>query len=142
MGSIHPNGFIVAHINKHVVIMWKRWRGDILKRLTEQSASKAVNRASEATLEVALNQVPLDEGTLSESGIVRKNPSDLLEYAVSFGGGGNTGFPKVPYAVKWHETPANFQHGRKHNYLRDPIKTFAPGAVNKELKKELAKTWS
>lgn len=120
---------------------WKKWRGNALNRLTEQATSKAINRAAEATLEVALNEVPLDEGTLSESGIVLQNPTNSTEYAVSFGGGGKTGFAVVPYAVKWHETPANFQNGRKHNYLRDPIKTFAPGAVKSELQKELRKTW-
>ena len=26
----------------------------------------------------------------------------------------------TPYAVRWHEEPANFQRGRKNKYLEDP----------------------
>lgn len=120
---------------------WKKWNGRKLKRQTEMAMSEGVKRAAVATLGEALKQVPLDEGTLQETGMTIPNPNDPLEWAVSFGGGFGTPFTRVPYAVKWHEVPANFQHGRKHNYLRDPINNFTPNALKNELKKAGEKTW-
>lgn len=120
---------------------WKNWKGKKLKKLTRRNMSKALHRAAEATLGESKQQVPLDEGTLQHSGIVVQNPSNDLEFVISYGGGQGTGFPVVPYAVKWHEVPANFQHGRKNDYLRDPINTFAPGAVQSELKKAGERSW-
>lgn len=120
---------------------WKKFRGKELKKLTRQNVSRALNKAAEATLEVSKQQVPLDESTLMQSGIVLKNPNNDLEFLISYGGGPGTGYPRVPYALKWHEIDANFQHGRKKDYLRDPINQFAPGAVKSELIKAGKQSW-
>jgi len=121
--------------------MWKKWRGNALRRETRLAMGKALVRAGEATQAEVLKQIPHDEGTLQESVIVVANPSNPLEVILSAGGGPGTGFPVVPYAVKWHENTANFQKGRKKNYVRDPMKIFAPGAVEKELKKAGKEVW-
>lgn len=121
---------------------WTKWYGDRLERQTEKAMSEALVKAGEATLGISNQQVPLDEGTLQESGIVKVNPNNRLDVVISYGGGPGTGFPRIPYAKKWHETPANFQHGRKHNYLRDPVNTFTPGALKKEMQKAGKKVWS
>lgn len=120
---------------------WKSWRGDLLLRNTRREMGRALLAAGESTLAESQKQVPLDEGTLQESGIVKTNPSEPLDVVISYGGGPGTGFPLVPYARRWHETPANFQHNRKHNYLRDPLKEHAPGAVEKALKKAGERVW-
>lgn len=86
----------------------------------------------------ANQQVPHDEGTLQQTVTVMANPTNKLEVKIGYGGGGMSGFPIVPYAVKWHENPANFQKGRKHNYLRDPLNMIAPAKYRINLKKGIA----
>jgi hypothetical protein len=120
---------------------WTTWNGDILKRMSRQAMGDALVRAGEATQGVILQQVPLDEGTLAATVQVMQDPGNPLHVGISAGGGAGTGFPRVPYAIKWHETPANFQHNRKHNYVRDPINQFASAAVRKELTKAAKETW-
>jgi|SRR5690625_5111579 len=120
---------------------WKSWRGDILLRNTRREMGRALLAAGEATLAESHKQVPLDEATLQNSGIVKADPANPMNVVISYGGGPGTGFPRIPYAVKWHETPANFQHGRKHNYLRDPLKAFTPGAVTKALQRAGERAW-
>jgi hypothetical protein len=119
---------------------WTKWEGDKVKRLTNAAISEAVGNAARATLGQSNQQVPLDEDTLLTSGMVKQNPANSMEWTISYGGGPGTGISRVPYAVKWHEQDANFQHGRKKNYLRDPIKTFTPKALKKEIKKALKRT--
>jgi len=59
---------------------------------------------------------------------------------LSAGGGNGTGFQKVPYAIKWHEEEANFQKGRKNNYVRDPVKRGkSKNVVHKTIAKEIDK---
>ena len=116
---------------------WKNWRGKELRGLAEQKASEALYKAAQATGAVSDQQVPHDEGTLQNSKFIAVNPNNKLEVVISYGGGQGTGYPRVPYAVRWHENAANFQKGRKKNYLRDPIKNFAPKAVKKELQKAM-----
>jgi hypothetical protein len=82
-------------------------------------------------------QVPHDEGTLQESKTILKDPNNHLHVQLGYGGGGNSGFPRVPYAQKWHEIPANFQKGRKHNYVRDPLKSHGKKFVKKEIAKAM-----
>ena len=64
--------------------------------------------AGEVLLEESRQQVPLDSGELMESGTVE---SDGESVSVSY---------NTPYAIRWHEEQANFQHGRKNKYLEDP----------------------
>lgn len=120
---------------------WKQWRGDRLKRRTHTNIAAAMFRAGQAILGVANQQVPLDEGTLQSTGIVKVDPSNDHRVIISYGGGAGTGFARVPYAIKWHETEANFQHGRKSNYLRDPVQQDGPGMIKKELKKAGKQSW-
>ena len=114
---------------------WKYFRGKELTKRVENEVSDALYRAAEATGAVSDQQVPHDEGTLQRSKFIKVDPQNPLNVVLSYGGGQGTGYPRVPYAVKWHENSANFQKGRKKNYLRDPIKNFAPQAVKKELQK-------
>lgn len=120
---------------------WERWRGKELKKLTTKAMSEALVEAAEATLGEALKLVPLDEGTLQETGMTKVNPNNPLDVAISFGGGFGTPFTKVPYAVKHHEIPQNFQHGRQFNYLKQPIDNFAPMAVKKQMIKKAKEIW-
>jgi hypothetical protein len=81
--------------------------------------------------EASNQQVPLDEGTLQSSQFV--NVEDGIGL-ISYGGGPGTGFPKVPYAIRWHENSANFQKGRKKRYLADPFNQLADKTYKKSLK--------
>lgn len=70
------------------------------------------NKAAERLLGLAVEQIPFDLGTLSDSGAVQpaQNPEDGA--AVTF---------DTPYAKHLHEHPEyNFQNGRKGKYLEDP----------------------
>lgn len=114
---------------------WKNWNGRELTKEFKQSASKAVENAVQATGEVSDSQVPHDTGQLSQSKFVAVDPDNELKVWIGYGGGGNTGIPEIPYAVRWHEERANFQKGRKSQYLRDPVKTHLPKYLMRELKK-------
>lgn len=81
-----------------------------------------MRKTLEVIREAALQQVPLDEGTLAKSAFVDFQDGIGI---ISFGGGDGTGTPKIPYAVRWHEETANFQRGRKSQYLRDPFNALA-----------------
>lgn len=114
---------------------WKEWNGKQVEREFEKAASKAVENAVQATGEVSDKQAPHDTGELLQSKFVAVDPNNKLKVWIGYGGSGNTGIPLVPYAAWWHENPANFQKGRKHNYLRDPVKTHLPKYLIRELKK-------
>lgn len=120
---------------------WTSWHGKRITRQTEDAFSDALFKAMEAVGGISDQQVPHDEGTLQESKTIMKDPNDKLTVYIGYGGGGNSGFPEVPYAKKWHEIPANFQKGRKHNYLRDPIKSNGVKFVIKELNKTAKEVW-
>lgn len=70
--------------------------------------SRAIRDVAQALLDESKKQVPLDTGALERSGAV---DSQGMEATVSY---------DTPYAVRWHEHSANFQHGRKNKYLEDP----------------------
>lgn len=70
--------------------------------------SRATRDVAQALLDESKKQVPLDTGALQRSGAV---DSQGMEATVSY---------DTPYAVRWHEHNANFQHGRKKKYLEDP----------------------
>jgi hypothetical protein len=114
---------------------WKKWRGKQVEKEFNKAASEAVENAIRATGEVSDQQVPHDTGELSQSKFISVDPNNELKVWIGYGGGGNTGIPEVPYAAWWHENPANFQKGRKSQYLRDPVKTHLPKYLITELKK-------
>ena len=121
---------------------WSKWNGTNLLINTRTAISKAVEDAAEVVKGVALQQVPHDEGTLSQSIDVTQNPNSELNYVIHAGGGPGTGFPRVPYAFRWHENPANFQKGRKSKYIRDPLFMQGPPALSRNLLRELRKVWN
>ncbi len=115
--------------------MWEKWNGKQVEKEFNKLAGKAVQNAVEVTGEVSDSQVPHDTGELSQSRFIDRDPDNELKTWIGYGGGGNTGLALVPYARKWHETPANFQKGRKSQFLRDPVKQVLPRALMTELKK-------
>jgi hypothetical protein len=118
---------------------WTKWRGKELTNKMRDITSDALINTANAVKAESNQQVPHDEGTLQQTITVMVNPSDKTDVKIGYGGGGMSGFPIVPYAVKWHENPANFQKGRKHNYLRDPMNQIAPKELKKNLKEAIAK---
>lgn len=117
---------------------WTIWNGESLKSKMNGSILKALNTTAQQVGMQSDQEVPHDEGILQQTKTIMANPSKL-EVHIGYGGGGVSGFPIVPYAVKWHETPANFQKGRKHNYLRDPVNQVAPAALKNNIKTEMNK---
>ena len=84
-----------------------------LKTLSK-SLSKAVDKGSldlgNELLRLSQYEVPHDEGTLQNSGVVEEIEGDVV-----------VGY-HVPYAARLHEHPEyRFQAGRKGKYLEDPI---------------------
>ena len=116
---------------------WNNWRGSELERLIKQAAIRAVNKTGEVVLEASRREVPLDEGILQHTGIVIMASGNIPACVVCYGGGSGTGFPIIPYAIRWHEEQANFQHGRKRFYLRDPFNRLAKTTLQKALKEEI-----
>ena len=89
--------------------------------MINQGARTGVYMTCEEVVAEGKNEVPLDEGTLRNTGKAVMDPSGKPAGCATFGGGPGTGYSVVPYAIKWHEKNANFQHGRKRFYLRDPF---------------------
>lgn len=115
---------------------WIEWNGSqVLDKFTEE-CSEAMEAAGHVMSEQVLQEIPHDTGYLSESVQVRIDPDNPLTVHVAAGGGGSSGFPVVPYAVKWHEQEANFQKGRKSQYILDPLKQVMPKAMIFELGKK------
>lgn len=111
---------------------WRNWNGDNIVNQFESNLKNSINKTLETIFTESKGEVPLDEGVLSGSGRVvmaKKGGS------VSFGGGSGTGHPLVPYAIRWHENPANFQHGRKRFYLRDPFNRLAINELMNNLRR-------
>ena len=115
---------------------WRNWKGRILNSRVKDATAKGLFGGASVIKGEALQEVPHDTGYLSESVNVFVNPSNKLEVCLSAGGGQGTGLPRVPYAVRWHENKANFQKGRKSNYIRDPVKR---GKGNQTVHKAIAK---
>ena len=130
---------------------WKSFHGQRLIERTESAMARAVLDATEAIGMISDQQVPHDEGILQGSKVVKANPADKLEVAISYGGGAGTGHPRVPYAFKWHEleerttgrtfSNVNFQKGRKSNYLRDPVFQQGPAIVMQKLREQARGAW-
>ena len=120
---------------------WKSFHGQRLIERTESAMARAVIDTGEAIGMISDQQVPHDEGILQGSKIVKANPTDKLEVAISYGGGAGTGHPRVPYAFKWHENDANFQKGRKSNYLRDPVFQQGSSILMQKLREQSRRVW-
>ena len=120
---------------------WKSFHGQRLIERTESAMARAVIDATEAIGMISDQQVPHDEGILQGSKVVKANPADKLEVAISYGGGAGTGHPRVPYAFKWHENDANFQKGRKSNYLRDPVFQQGSSILMQKLREQSRGVW-
>jgi hypothetical protein len=105
---------------------WRTWRGEeienILNGICEQAITETLNSVGNTTDSI----IPLDEGPLMNSRYEEtKSSKSKSEGVLSYGGGSGTGKPKLPYAIRWHENNANFQHGRQSNYLRGPFNRIA-----------------
>jgi hypothetical protein len=116
---------------------WTRWNGPQIVRNVENASIRAVEKTGYVVLTASKQQVPLDEGFLLRSGIVIVKHENIPIAIICFGGGPGTGHPRIPYAVRWHETQANFQHGRKWKYLKDPFNQLASRTLIEALKQEL-----
>lgn len=112
---------------------WKNWNGARVIKEFRAECSDAMLRAGETMKTQVLQEIPHDEGTLQDTVITMLDPANDLTVIVAAGGGGASGMPEVPYAIKWHETDANFQKGRKSQYIRDPLKNVLPRAIKHEL---------
>lgn len=113
---------------------WEFWRGPQAVMKVHQAVSRSIHETLEYIGEEADAQVPKDEGTLQESKYIDVSG---VKGVISYGGGPGTGFPVVPYAVRWHEKDANFQDGRKKRYLADPLNDKGPQKYEEALKKNL-----
>jgi hypothetical protein len=112
---------------------WTFFRGVELLARVEMGCDSGTEESSQAIKGQSLQEVPHDEGTLSESIEVIDDPTDKTRKLVTAGGGPGTGFIRVPYAFKWHENRANFQKGRKSKYVYDPLFQVGPKALMKSL---------
>ncbi|MFF4989629.1 hypothetical protein ACFY19_20720 [Streptosporangium saharense] len=90
------------------------WRGDLAKGKGRAGAARGLGKAAAHLLGEAKKVVPLEEGTLADSGVDTVD-ADSLTAAVSFDG---------PYAVRQHEE-LDYQHdaGRQAKYLEEPATT-------------------
>ena len=117
---------------------WRTWNGEQVNRVVKEACRKACDKAGHVVLTASKEEVPLDESPLMRTGIVLMKWQGSNPVAViCFGGGAGTGFPRLPYAIKWHENDANFQHGRKKNYLRDPYNRLGSSSLKNALQEEL-----
>lgn len=112
---------------------WKIWRGRELMDLMNKGARMAVYQTGDAIVMAGKSEVPLDEGILRNTGTVVMDQGGKPSGCACFGGGPSTGWPVIPYAIRWHEETANFQHGRKRHYLRDPFNKLAKSKFQQNL---------
>lgn len=114
-----------------------RWYGPAIKSKIKKAAVNTVLKTGDVVLAASKQEVPLDEGFLTRSGVVVLKHENVPVAIISFGGGPGTGHPKIPYARRWHEAQANFQHGRKWKYLKDPFNRLASSSMTRILEAEL-----
>ena len=117
---------------------WKSWNGDKVVEAMRRANSRAIYATLQEIGSKSDQQVPLDESTLLKSKHIDVQGNSGV---ISYGGGPGTGHPKVPYAKRWHENSANFQHGRKKRYLADPFNKNANRLYKKALKQQLTSEW-
>jgi hypothetical protein len=120
---------------------WTKWNGAQAQLRVSKATHRALLATGEALLEIMRSEVPHDEGTLEQSGMVLDQYDEDGSIQISFGGGPGTPMAKLAYALRWHENSANFQRGRKHNYMRDPLNNHGPrlllNAMRQQMKGEL-----
>lgn len=116
---------------------WITWNGAQAEIRVDRATRKALLATGEALLEVMRTEVPHDEGTLEQSGMVIDQYDEHGSVQISFGGGPGTPMAKLAYALRWHENSANFQRGRKHNYMRDPMNQHGPRMLLSAMRKHL-----
>ncbi|OFW61771.1 MAG: hypothetical protein A2Z35_05940 [Actinobacteria bacterium RBG_19FT_COMBO_36_27] len=116
---------------------WTRWNGPSIKRKIREATINTVVKTGDVVLSASKQEVPLDDGFLLRSGIVVLKHDNVPVAIISFGGGPGTGHPQIPYARRWHENQANFQHGRKWKYLKDPFNRLASSSLTRILEAEL-----
>ena len=93
-----------------------KWRGEEAERLIRETAFRAILDGAEVILTEAIDETPIDTGTLRRSGTVTEAPQDNVVY-ISF---------NTPYAVKQHEDlTLKHPRGGKAKYLEDPFKRNA-----------------
>lgn len=99
-----------------IVSVTTNWRGDLVEKIVREAAFQGLHDGAEAILTEAIDETPVDTGTLRRSGTVTDAPSEEAVY-VSF---------NTPYAVKQHEDlTLNHPRGGKAKYLEDPYKRKA-----------------
>jgi len=98
---------------------WQLWRGEEAKAIARKAEIEALRETGEDILRAARAEVPFQDGDLLRSGRIERSRAKKPTVRIIFGG------PAAPYAVKWHERPAQFRHGRKRRYLADPFNRHA-----------------
>lgn len=89
-----------------------KWRGEEVERLIRETAFQAIRDGAEAILTEAIDETPIDTGTLRRSGTVTEAPQENAVY-ISF---------NTPYAVKQHEDlTLKHPRGGKAKYLETPF---------------------
>lgn len=112
---------------------WKKFNTSEAVKALNGAQERAVSKTLTVIGEAARQQVPLDEGTLANTLHIEYRDGVGV---ISFGGGEGTGMPVVPYAIRWHEEQANFQRGRKNQYLRDPFNALVSTTYRKFMSQE------
>lgn len=117
---------------------WRNWRGGIISDQVYNACDLAAEDTAQAVRGQVFQEIPHDSGHLSQSVIVLPHRTLKGVRIISVGGGPGTGFPRVPYALRWHEENANFQKGRKSKYLKDPVNQVGPRALVNALRQRLS----
>lgn len=98
-----------------------KWRGDEALRIAREAGFQALRDGAEHILTEAIDETPIDTGTLRRSGTVTEAPSEDAVY-ISF---------NTPYAIKQHEDlTLNHPNGGKPKYLEDPFNRNKDKVIN------------
>jgi len=113
--------------------VFMKWNGSEAKAKAQMGAERGLYLWAEEVLTEATKQVPLDVGTLQDSGQAHAPEGGTLRAAVSYNA--------PPYDIYQHEAMDwNHQRGRKAKYLEDPVnasKAKGPALVAREIKASL-----
>jgi hypothetical protein len=112
---------------------WKNFNTEKAEKAVADANERAIRKTLDVIAEASGQQIPLDEGTLKASLFIGFQDGTGI---ISYGGGAGTGQALVPYAKRWHEEEANFQRGRKNQYLRDPFNALAKTTYDKFIAQE------
>lgn len=89
------------------------WRGDKISEEMKTAAAKGLRNVAEFLLDKSNQNIPIDEGTLKNSGNTSVDETNL-EASVSY---------DTPYAVRQHEDMTlNHKNGRTAKYLENAYK--------------------